>query len=226
VIAERFKSIFSRSSAGEPERRRLSPLGRREAEGPEVVSRHSAGLEQFLLYIRDEAGLTLLDLGGANQENISYITNLGHRLASEDPIRSLRQGRDDVPAEPFHPSEIDAFLDENLNYPPGHFDGVLLWDVLEYLEPRLLNAVMDRLFQIVKPSSCLLGLFRAQEKAYRSPFYSFRIQDAHTLTLVRRGMLTPVQVFNNRNLERLFHNCDSIKFFLSRDGLRDVLVRR
>jgi hypothetical protein len=198
----------------------------RSSQTPQNITRHSTGLEQFLSYIRDETGLKLLDLGGANQENITYITQLGHKLFAEDPIRALRQGRDAVPSEPLHPSEIDAFLEQNLDYPEEFFDGVLMWDVLEYLEPRLLGAFLDRLRRVVKPHSCLLGVFRAHDKAVRSPFYSYRISEIRTMTLSQRGMLEPVQVFNNRNVEKLFQNFETVKFFLSRDGLRDVLVRR
>ena len=198
----------------------------RSSQTPQTITRHSTGLEQFLSYIRDETGLKLLDLGGANQENITYITQLGHKLFAEDPIRALRQGGDQVPTEPLHPAEIDAFLQQNLDYPDDFFDGVLLWDVLEYLEPRLLGAVLDRLRHIVKPHSCLMGVFRAQDKTSRSPFYSYRIADTKTRVLSQRGLLEPVQAFNNRNLEKLFQGFETVKFFLSRDGLRDVIVRR
>ncbi len=224
MIAERLKSFLGFGEA-EIARSRPGALPRRQ-DVPDTVVRHSSGLDQFLAYIRDETGLTLLDLGGANQENITYITTLGHKLYSEDPIRSLRQGRDQVPDDPMHPADIEMFLEQNLNYPDDHFDGVLVWDVLEYLEPRLLSAVMERLHRIVKPASCILGVFRAQEKAFPGPFFSFRIHDSRTMILSRRGLMKPIQVFNNRNLEKLFHNYGTIKFFLSRDGLRDVLVRR
>src|ERR1039458_1990166 len=46
---------------------------------PTLSSRSSRGLEEFFTQIRDTSGLTLLDLGGATQKNISFITDLGHR---------------------------------------------------------------------------------------------------------------------------------------------------
>jgi hypothetical protein len=33
-------------------------------------------------------------------------------------------------------------------------------------------------------------------------------------------------VFNNRSLEKLFGKFESVKFFLTRDNLREVIVRR
>jgi hypothetical protein len=39
-------------------------------------------------------------------------------------------------------------------------------------------------------------------------------------------MRRPVQRFNNRGVEKLFQRFQSVKFFLARDNLREVVVRR
>src|SRR6476646_4360630 len=68
--------------------------------GEEVVStRPSRGLEEFFAYIRDQSGLTILDLGGATQQNVSFITNLGHKLYSEDFLQILNESFGEDPAE-------------------------------------------------------------------------------------------------------------------------------
>src|SRR6478736_2020060 len=60
--------------------------------GPATVdTRTSRGLEEFFVQIRDQSGLTILDLGGATQKNVSFITELGHRLYSEDFLRILNE---------------------------------------------------------------------------------------------------------------------------------------
>src|SRR5690349_15519415 len=56
-----------------------------------AATRPSRGLEEFFRYIRDQSGLTILDLGGATQQNVSFITSLGHRLYSEDFLRTLHE---------------------------------------------------------------------------------------------------------------------------------------
>ena len=131
----------------------------------EAHSRHSNGLEQFFQYIRDEVGLTILDLGGANQANVSFVTNLGHKLYSEDLLRNLRHYLSgSKSSDPIHPDQVREFLGQNLNYPANFFDGVLIWDALEYMEPLLLNAVIDRFRSMVKPGSYLLAIFHSQDK--------------------------------------------------------------
>src|SRR5512138_3693860 len=73
-----------------------------------VTTRSSRGLEEFFGYIRDQSGLTILDLGGATQQNVSFITNLGHRLYSEDFLQILNEtfGGPDGEAEQSNPGQI------------------------------------------------------------------------------------------------------------------------
>ena len=47
-----------------------------------ALTRSSRGLEEFFGQIHGLSGLTLLDLGGATQQIVSFITDLGHRLYS------------------------------------------------------------------------------------------------------------------------------------------------
>ena len=55
---------------------------------------------------------------------------------------------------------------------------------------------------------------------------AFRIVDNKTISVVDRGLRPTGQVFNNRTLEKLFGKFESVKFFLTRENLREVIVRR
>lgn len=199
---------------------------RSAARGEEIVStRPSRGLEEFFNYIRDQAGLTILDLGGATQQNVSFITNLGHRLYSEDFLQILRETFGNENADQISSGQIDYFLRQTLDYPEGQFDGVLVWDVLEYLGPALLPAVVDRLRAIVRPKSYMLAFFHTDDKLETVPYYTFRIQDVNSLQVSQQGARRPAQLFNNRSLEKLFSRYESVKFFLTRERLREVIIK-
>jgi hypothetical protein len=45
------------------------------------------------------------------------------------------------------------------------------------------------------------------------------------LQVAQRGARRPAQLFNNRSLEKLFTRYDSVKFFLTRERLREVIVK-
>jgi hypothetical protein len=202
-----------------------SPSPPRRGGDDALVTRPSRGLEEFFAYIRGQSGLTILELGGATQQNVSFITNLGHRLYSEDFLQILNDTFGDDKVDQSNPGRIDYFLRQTLDYPDEHFDGVLVWDVLEYLEPALLAAVVDRLRKVVRPKSYLLAFFHSDDKLEAVPIYTFRIQSVNALQVAERGMRSPAQLFNNRGLERLFGKFESVKFFLTRERLREIIVK-
>jgi len=193
-----------------------------------IYSRHSAGLEHFFGYIQGEHGLSLLDLAGASQANVGFITGLGHRLYSEDLLATLDQlyGPGDFYGNQCAPEGLERLLAQSLNLAEGSCDGALIWDLLEYLAPPLLKAVVDRLHRLVRPRAYMLAVFHGDERAERVPSYCYRICDARTLLLAPRGLRQPAQLFNNRAIEKLFQDFETVKFFLTRDHLREVVVKR
>jgi hypothetical protein len=223
MLPERFRTMFRSASALAFPAPSRSGVADRET----VVTRQSRSLDQFFTYINDQVGLSILDLAGATQENVTFVTDLGHKLYTQDFLRSLDDtfGADEI-HEQTNAAGIDYFLQQNLDFPENSFDGVLIWDVMQYLSPALLNATVQRLHQIVRPRSYLLAFFNADDKSTHSPKTTFRIQNKSTLELLQRGQRKQAQVFNNRSLEKLFGQFESVKFFLTRESLREVIVKR
>ena len=172
--------------------------------------------------------MSILDLGGANQTNILQLTAMGHRLSNEDLILSLDSYLSDpeVAQNPENPVFVEDFLDQTLGREDYAFDAALVWDILQFLPPYLLQPMVSRLQRILRPGAPVVALFHAEEKSPEVQLYSYRIHDPKTLTLVPRGLRLRHQFFNNRGFERLFQNFNSIKFFLTRDSLREVIIRR
>ena len=82
------------------------------------------------------------------------------------------------------------------------------------------------IFDTLRPDSYLLAFFHADEKVKEIPLYNYRIADQKHLLLQASGWAHCGQFFNNRALEKLFHRYKSVKFFLGRDNLREIIVRR
>jgi hypothetical protein len=238
MLPERLRSIFRREGGpayGSQLAAAAAGGARSTANGLQIrkpgrkeppVPRQSRGLEQFFFNIRDVVGLSILDCAAANQENIDVLVDLGHKIYAQDLVRSLDEAFGLDPAEQTNVGRIDYFLRQNFDYPSGTFDGVLLWDSLQFMSPALLNEVVERLYDVMTPKSYLLAFFTAKERATEAPSYGFRIVDNKTILLSDRGTRPAGQVFNNRNLEKLFGKFESVKFFLTRESLREVIVRR
>jgi len=196
--------------------------------------------------LNSQEGLCVLDMGATSANNIRFFTGKGHKNYSEDLLRSSLD-----PALRMQDSEgnsvLDSkkFLDENLVYPNAHFDVVLCWNLPDYLHESLVRPVMGRLWSVLKPGGMLLAFFHTRDAGPDSPCYRFHIVGRDTLEMqriemrkeTRRGPTGAIhtaitdgfhlqRVFNNRHIENLFRDFASIKFFLARDNVREVLVIR
>jgi SAM-dependent methyltransferase len=204
------------------------------------IQRNSNGLNEFTRALRGHEGLRVLDLGPTSSQNISYFTNLGHRIHNEDVLLASREpaltitGADGQPA-----IDVDRFMAENLVYEAELFDAVLCWDVPDYLHADLVKPVVQRIHHIMKPKGLLLGFFHTRDAGPDAPYHRYHMGDHGTLDMQRIPAPQPgrdeprryphfrlQRVFNNRHIENLFRDYASIKFFLGRDNIREVLVVR
>jgi SAM-dependent methyltransferase len=194
---------------------------------PAAIIRHSNGFDQFSTMLQKDACLSILDMSGASQANVSFITGLGHRISTDDIIGTMEQcfGAEFLENQKVA-SKAQRFMDQTLTFPAESFDGVLVWDTLQFLTSPLLDQVVAQLMRVMRPGALMLFFFGSDEKTDRVPMYNYRIQDPRTIVLSPRGTYQKVQFFHNRLLERLFHNAASVKFFLTRDNMRELIVRR
>jgi hypothetical protein len=192
-----------------------------------AIARHSSGFDQFQTLLKGSGSLSILDLSGASQANISFVTEAGHRISSDDIVGAMIDSFGDHFGENQQTGVKAArFLEQTLTFPAESFDGALVWDAFQFLAPPLINQTVDRLLRVMRPGGLILAFFNANEKIKEIPLYSYRVQDVKTLLQVPRGASQHVQNFNNRSIEKLFESAASVKFFLTRDNLREVLVRR
>jgi SAM-dependent methyltransferase len=208
----------------------FKPAGGAQAAEAAVAGgalRRSNGLREFCRELKGQQGLRVLDLGAASQANITFFTELGHKVYTEDiyPVLSGNsyRVRDENGQWRFDP---EAFLAENVSYQMLLFDAVLCWDLFDRLEENAVRAVAARLHRVVKPGGVLLAFFHTAEPGASVPIHRYRIQGEETLELLSRGQLALRRPLNNRNIELLFRDFHSLKFFLARDNLREVLVVR
>ena len=190
--------------------------------------RASSALREFFEGIRDQIGLNIIDFSGACQENVTFITGLRHRLYAESFPRAVDAvfGANADAAQLRSPERIDAFLQYSLNFEPESVDAILLWDGLEWLEPDGQRAVVNRIFEILRPNGMVFAVFHTESAVPAVPIHFFRVQDPETLVVTDTGMDRSHRLFSNRSVEKLFERFQSVKFFLSRDKVREVIVRR
>jgi hypothetical protein len=188
--------------------------------------RQSKGLREFCNAIRSPEGMQILDLGAASQANINFVTGLGHRLCTEDFHRCLElfTSRSMVTADP--DTETDRFFRENLRYQACQFDGVLCWDLFDFLPDALVQPLVHRLFELIKPGGHVLAFFHSGQPGQVLPVCQYRVSSQEQLQVSERAQGKLRRAINNRGIESLFRNYASLKFFLTKDSLREVVIVR
>jgi SAM-dependent methyltransferase len=218
------------------------------AQTAQKLTRRSSGLGELSRMWESGEGLCVLDLGATSATNIRHFTERGHRIYSEDLLTASTDPALVIPGEDGKDEQgsraLDSrkFLADNLVYPAAHFDVILCWNLPDYLNESLVKPVVGRLWSVLKPGGMLLAFFHTRDAGPDSPCHRYHIVGADTLEMKKivlrretgRGAIHGAvgdsfqlqRVFNNRHIENLFRDFASIKFFLARDNIREVLVVR
>ena len=196
------------------------------------INRRSSGLNEFSKSIAGQEGLCILDLGCTSATNISRLTGMGHKVCTEDLLDAAHDPLLLVTgADGKRTVDVARFLRESLAYQGKVFDAVLAWDVPDYLPEPLVKPVVERLCALLKPGGILLAFFHTRDAGPDAPHYRYHIASNDTLQLQATPRNGPTvfrlqRVFNNRHIENLFREFASLKFFLARDNVREVIVVR
>jgi hypothetical protein len=198
------------------------------------TSRVSNGLKELLWNLDGLGRGTLLDLGSVWQTTLSFFIERGFRVTSEDILRAWKDflqkeeaslheaGRTPDPSVDMTPNGRAArFLESNLKYPVASFDAVLLWDLLDYLEPSMANRTVACVTELLRPGGVVFAMFHSKKP---EGFQRYRVADSNTLQVIATPVLCSAQrVYQNREIQDLFGRYRTMKSFVGRDQLRETL---
>jgi hypothetical protein len=192
------------------------------------VTRRSTGLSELMRDVARQESLCILDLGPTSPTNISQLTGLGHKVYNEDLLSaSIDAAYSTRDADGKPAVNTTKFIAENLTYERELFDAVA-----DYLHESLVKPVIERLHLVTKPGAVLMAFFHTRDAGPNAPYYRYHIVANDTLSLqpVTSRDNLPLfrlqRIFNNRHIENLFRDYASLKFFLARDNVREVLIVR
>src|SRR5580692_7522059 len=196
-------------------------------------ARISNGLKELLWNLDGLGRGTLLDLGPAWQTTLSFFIERGFRVSSEDILREWKDFLKEEESRLNGPGVVSEtldmtptgralrFLESNLQYPNASFDAVLVWDLLDYLEPALAKQTIANLTELLRQGGVVFALFHSKKP---EGFQRYRIADSNSLQIISATVLCPAQkVYQNREIQDLFSRFRTMKSFVSRDQLRETL---
>ena len=225
----RFTGYLARMAKGRGPTQERGPETAWEREADAAVAGAEAdrtmstkALRKFIAALRQFPSPTLLDLGPVVGSNIQYFgEQLGCKVIIEDVFEDLdrldREGR---------LAELPAHLDRRFTEARLSADGVLCWDLFDFLDRGSSQVLAAHLMRAMKPDAALFGMFGA-EHAVEARFTKFVVVDDDTLRhrsysrpRIRQAMM------QNRDIGQLFGQLRVSDLFLLHSKVREILFRK
>jgi hypothetical protein len=177
---------------------------------------------KFLTCLISRESPVLLDLGPVVGSNVSFFgEQLGCKIFVEDIFadldRHIRTGSLDRLAD---------FLQQRFSQDPASVDGILCWDLIDYLDRPAALRLAEQLTRVLRPDGALLGFF-ATARTGDARYTKYVIADEGNLRHRNYPAARCRQsILLNRDIIRLFPGLRVSDSFLLQNNLREILFRK
>jgi hypothetical protein len=182
-------------------------------------------LARFITSLSARPQPVLLDLGPVVGSNVSFFgEQLGCKIIVEDLCkdidRHVREGKLE---------ELPTTLSKRFSQQSASIDGILCWDVFDYLDKASAKKLAEQLTRILKPEGVLLAFFVTAEPqpGARAEYTRHVVVDQvslqHRPYTAARAKQRPLP---NRDIQRMFEPLRIAEQFLLKNNLREVLFRK
>ena len=188
---------------------------------PEAVV-SSKGLKRFLAAVGQQPAPTLIDLGPVVGQNIEYFgERLGCRFHVQDVFsqveQNARQGTLDL---------LAADIAGRLTQEADSVDGILCWDVFDFLDRSSAQVLATRLVTMLRKGGALYGFF-GTTAADLTHYTRFVVESDEALRLrPYPATRTRRQVFVTRDINKMFTGLVVAESVLLKSSSREVLFRK
>lgn len=195
--------------------------------GPRIP-RHSSGWKKLLEQLKAETGLRVLDIGPTSPNNINFLTSLGHSVYMADLVDEAVKPAWKLPPQEGEPQAYDTagFLARHMNFGERKFDVVLLWDALDYIPQPMVAGILDKIRDSVVPRGQILAFFHARTTGADTLFSRYHVTEGDSVQMQEAGGYPVLCAYQNRQVEKLFSEFESCRFFLAKDNIREVVITR
>jgi hypothetical protein len=179
-------------------------------------------LRKFLTALTSRELPVLIDLGPVVGSNVSFFgEQLGCKIFVEDIFadldRHVRGGTLDA---------FPAFLKSRFPQADGSVDGILCWDLIDYMDRHSAQALATELTRVLRPEGALLGFFgTAQQRDAHYTKYIV-VDEVNLKHRAYEASRTRQAVLLNRDIIRLFQGLRVSDSFLLQNNMREILFRK
>jgi len=182
-------------------------------------------LPKFLASLGNRQQTLLLDLGPVVGQSLTFFgEQLGCKIFVEDFAKDI-----DRQAAEGKPDDLVVFYARRFPQETASIDGILCWDLFEFLDKASGQALAKQLTRILRPGGALLAFFHTAEAPPGSkPQYTrYVVTDSSHMQHRQYPAQQPRQKpLNNRDIQRMFEPLRVTEQFLLKSTVREVLFRK
>jgi hypothetical protein len=177
---------------------------------------------KFLMAVARQPNPVLLDLGPVVGPNIAFFGDrLACKIVIEDVFATIERA-----AAAGERASLPAVLSSQLARENASVDGILCWDVFDYLDRGAGRMLATRLTALLRPGGALYGFFGTTD--IELTHYSRVTFEAEDVLRVRTYPATPVRrtVLVTRDVIRMFEGLAVAESVLLKTSARECLFRK
>lgn len=196
-----------------------------DRDGGDGVVCSTIVLDRFLTGLAGRPQPTLLDLGPVVGTNVTFFgEEVGCKIIVEDISKDIDRHVNEGTLE-----ALPAFFDTRLSQTAETIDGVLCWDIFDYLDKSSAERLARQVKRVLRPDGVLLALFSTVDARSSSrPTYTKHVVVDRTHLQYRpyAGARARQRPLLNRDVQRLFEPLRVTENILLKTNLREVLFRK
>ncbi len=185
---------------------------------PEESGYKSNVLQMFLEGLHQSDGSHLLDLGLISGDNINFFLRWVKKLSVCDMFYFLdRERRRHRPV---------GRIEQHFDYPPLAFDGILLWNLFDYLDNQTAVKLIRQCHKSTRPGGRVMVIAQGDPIVF-PVLSSFAIgEDFRLYPRPQPHLNLPLQRRHNREILALLTPFSFAKSFLYRNGVKEYMFQR
>jgi len=195
-----------------------------EAGAADAPVHATKALARFITGLSTRSQPVLLDLGPVIGSNLSFFGDeLGCKFIVENLYKDVEQHAGELV------EQFPAFLRKRFSQSPASIDGILCWDLFDYLDKASAQSLAEQLIRLLRPEGVLLAFFGTMEPrpGQRAEYTRHVVVDRTSLQHRSYPAARPKQrPIPNTDILRLFEPLRVDEQFLLKTNLREILFRK
>jgi hypothetical protein len=189
--------------------------------GPDPVI-PSKALTKFIGALQHQDAPVLIDFGPVIGTNVAFFgEHLGCKLHIEDLAKDIDRHTRAGTRE-----QLPEALAARFPQTDASVDGVLCWDIFDFLEPAASKALSKEIVRVLRPGGAVLGFF-CTKAVDRGSFTKYEIIEESSLRHRHHpGTGGPKFVLQNRDIIKMFDGLSVSESFLLKSNTREILLRK